>query len=88
MNFDTEGKTVIDIDPQPSLSPVCIAPRTRNDPTPCETPFVRRIGLNWQSGRWQWSWMRDCKHKGINDDTVRIEYQEPEVVNEPEVADV
>lgn len=83
MNVDTDGKALVDINPQPSLWPVCIAPQKRNDPTPCETPFVRRVGLSWTTGRRVWSWSRDCKHKGLDESVVRMEYQEPE----PEDAD-
>lgn len=75
--FDAEGKVLVDIEPQPSLWPVCIAPRTRNDPSPCETPMVRRVGLSWTTGRHVWSWSPDCKHK-IDPERVRFHYQEPQ----------
>lgn len=77
-DFDAEGKTLVDIEPQPSIWPVCTAPRSRNDSSPCETPFVRRIGLSLRTGRYQWSWSRDCKHKNASIEHVRMEYQEPE----------
>ena len=76
MDFDAEGKVLVDIEPQPSIWPVCMAPMKRNDPTPCNTPFVRRIGLRWTDGRYVWSWSPDCKHK-IDTEKVRLEYQEP-----------
>lgn len=76
MEFDTEGKTLVDIEPQPSIWPVCTAPRKRDDPSSCETPFVRRVGLNFMTGRHQWSWSPDCKHK-IDTERVRMEYQAP-----------
>lgn len=83
VTHNAKGQTLVDIEPQPSLWPVCTAPRTRNDPTPCETPFVRRIGLNWTTGRYQWSWSPDCKHK-IDTERVRFQYQAPD---EPAEAD-
>lgn len=79
MEIDTEDKVTVDLDPQPSIWPVCIAPNKRNDPTPCETPFVRRVGISWTTGRRIWTWARDCKHKvELSEKAVRMEYQAPE----------
>ncbi len=43
--------------------PVCVTPRTKTDPTPCNTSYVLRRGLSWTKG-WIWVWGPDCKHKG------------------------
>jgi len=40
--------------PQPRIWPVC---------TECDTAFSYVWGLNFSTGKVQWTWHRECKHK-------------------------